>query len=113
MLYKMLEPDREHSNIEFIAGDQIFSYAANVGTKLMGYGQSWALTHFLMDRHFKELMTYYRRLGEMPPDIVFSPALLNKLFDGVFTSNRKALDAEWRSYMRGLRTDIQEITGED
>jgi hypothetical protein len=110
--YRSLEKDREHSNIEFITGDQIFSYAATLGATLHGYGQSWALTHFLMDRHFQELMTYYRRLGEMPPDIVFSPALLNKLFDEVFTGNRKALDSEWRSYMRGLKTDIQEITGE-
>lgn len=110
-LYKALEKDREHSNIDFIVGDQIFSFAASHGARLHGYGQSWALTHFLMERYFEQLMTYYRRLGEMPPDIVFSPDLLTKMFNDTFKGNRRALDSEWRSYMRGLKTEIEEVTG--
>ncbi len=110
--YRALESDRVHSNIDFIVGDQIFSFARTHGATLHGYGQAWALTHFLMERHFQKFMAYYRRLGQMPPDIIFSPESLNKVFDEVFGSDRRALDAEWRAYMRGLKTEIQRLTEE-
>jgi hypothetical protein len=110
--YRELEPDREHSNIDFIAGDQIFSYALSMDEKLHGYGQAWALTHFLIERHFDQLMTYYRRLGDLPPDLVFNPEVLRLVFDEVFGSDREALDAEWRTYMRSLKTNVDEILGE-
>lgn len=103
--YRALEPDREHSNIDFIVGDQIFDYAGSLGATLHGYGQAWALTHFLMEKHFTEFMRYYKQLGEMPPDVNLSPDLLKTLFDNTFGSDRAALDGEWRSYMRSLKTD--------
>lgn len=80
--------------------------------KLHGYGQAWALTHFLIERHFDQLMTYYRRLGDLPPDLVFNPEVLRLVFDEVFGSDREALDAEWRAYMRSLKTNVDEILGE-
>jgi hypothetical protein len=110
--YRELENDTEHSNIDFIVGDQIFKFAASNGATLHGYGQAWALTHFLMERRFKDFMKYYRRLGEMPPDIVFSPEVLTKLFDETFGTDRRRLDAEWRSYMRGLKTEVERIMEE-
>ena len=55
-LYRALERDREHSNIGFIVGDQIFDYAGSLGAKLHGYGQAWALTHFLMEKHFDKFI---------------------------------------------------------
>jgi len=107
--YRALERDRQHSNIDFIVGDQIFKFANSHGAALHGYGQAWALTHFLMERHFKDFMTYYKRLGEMPPDIVLSPAILNKLFDASFQTSRSDLDVEWRAYMRSLKTDVDQV----
>jgi hypothetical protein len=100
------------ANIDFINGDQIFSYAKSHGAKLHGYGQAWALTHFLMERHFDELMVYYRRLGEMPPDIKLSQDVLKKLFGEAFGEERSRLDIEWRNYMAGLKTDTQRILEE-
>ncbi|HUY32421.1 MAG TPA: DUF1570 domain-containing protein [Pirellulales bacterium] len=108
MFYRALESDREHSNIDFIVGDQIFDYAGSIGAFLHGYGQAWALTHFLIEKHLDEFIRYYRELGEMPPDVRLNPQLLNTLFEKVFT-NKAALDIEWRGYMRGLKTDIQVI----
>ena len=67
---------------------------------------------FLVDRHFEELMTFYRRVGELPPDMVFSPELLIKVFDRSFKTPREALDEEWRQYMSRLKTDFERITGE-
>jgi hypothetical protein len=110
--YRVLEEDREHSNIDFIVGDQIFDYAGTHGSLLHGYGQAWALTHFLVESHFDKLMTYYRKLGEMPPDVVLSADLLTKLFNEAFPMERGALDQEWRGYMRSLKTDREEILGE-
>ena len=107
--YRMLERDREHSNIDFIVGDQIFEFAASHGSKLHGYGQAWALTHFLLENHLKEFVSYYRILGEMPPDIIMSPELLTELFDKVFGSDRKELDQDWRAYMRSLKTDMEKL----
>lgn len=107
--YRALENDRVHSNIDFIVGDQIFDTAASIQGTLHGYGQAWALTHFLMERHFKEFMTFYRRIGEMPPDVLISPQVLTDLFNEVFGSNRRGLDGEWRAYMRSLKTDLEII----
>lgn len=107
--YRALEPDREHSNIDFIVGDQIFDYARTHSGLLHGYGQAWALTHFLMENHLPEFIAYYRKLGEMPPDTVLTPELLTDVFNQTFGSDRQALDEEWRSYMRGLKTDIDRL----
>lgn len=107
--YRMLEPDRQHSSIDFIVGDQIFDYAGNHATKVAGYGQAWALTHFLMEHHFDKFLAFYRRLGEMPPDAHLSSEVVNKLFDEELKTDRRILDQQWRAYMRTLKTDIEEI----
>lgn len=110
--YRALEKDRVHSNIDFIVGDQIFDQAESFSNKLHAYGQAWAITHFLLEKHLAKTITYYRRLGELPPDIVLSPELLTKLFDEVFGTDRVSLDNEWRTYMDSLKTDIERITKE-
>ena len=107
--YRLLEPDREHSNIDFIVGDQIFDYAGNHATLVAGYGQAWALTHFLLEKHFDGFINFYRRLGEMPPDVQLSQEILNKMFDECLQIERAALDAQWRAYMRSLKTDLEII----
>ena len=111
--YRALEPHKSISNIDFIVGDQIFDYAASHGAKLHGYGQAWALTHFLMERRFDQFMDYYRRLGELPPDIVFNAEALNEVFTESFGEDRDTLNLEWRRYMRTLKTDMEEVLGED
>ena len=112
-LYRVLERDRVHSNIDFIVGDQIFDMAATIRGTLHGYGQAWALTHFLMERHFREFITFYRRIGEMPPDVLISPQVLTELFSESFGTDRRSLDSEWRAYMRTLKTDLELILEEE
>ncbi|MBI2477961.1 MAG: DUF1570 domain-containing protein [Planctomycetia bacterium] len=111
--YRALERDRVHSNIDFIVGDQIFDTAASIQGTLHGYGQAWALTHFLMERHFKEFIRFYRRIGEMPPDVLISPQVLTELFSESFGTDRRGLDNEWRAYMRTLKTDLEIILEEE
>jgi hypothetical protein len=110
--YRALEPDKEHSNIDFIVGDQIFDYAGSHSSTIHAYGQAWALTHFLMERHFDEFIAFYRRLGEMPPEVVFSQEVLTNIFNESIKKDRRTLDTEWRSYMRGLKTDLEVILNE-
>jgi hypothetical protein len=107
--YRALAVDRQHSNIDFIVGDQIFTFAASNGATLHGYGQAWALTHFLMETRFDQFMKFYRRLGEMPPDMVLSPQLLTRLFNETFGKDRTTLDRQWRAYMRSLKTDAEKV----
>ena len=110
--YRALEADRKHSNIDFITTDFIFDLARTHDSKLHAYGQGWALTHFLMERHFDKLMIYYRRIGEMPPDVAINPAVLRALFSEAFGQNRAKLDGQWRRYMRSLKTDMEVILAE-
>ena len=110
--YKGLQAERRISNIDFIIGDQIFTRARSHKANLHAYGQAWALTHFLMERHFDQLMTYYRRLGEMPPDMLLSPEVLAQVFSEACGGDRQALDLEWRAYMRSLKTDVDKILTE-
>lgn len=113
--YRALEPDREHSNIDFIVSDQVFDFAASHSSVLHAYGQSWAFTHFMVEKHLPECMKYYRQLGEMPTDVDLSPDILVAVFDQAFggdESARTSLDVEWRAYMRSLKTDLEIATGE-
>lgn len=105
----LAETDREHSNIDFVVGDEIFKYAASHNAVLHGYAQAWALTHFLVENHFEEFMTFFKRLGQMPPDIILSPTLLTKLFDVSFTTDRETMNLEWRRYMNTLQTDTERV----
>ncbi len=110
--YRQLSSDAEHSNIDYIVGDQIFDFAKSVGARLHGYGQAWALTHFLIEKHFDEYNQFCRRLGEMPPDTRLSPQVLESIFKSAFKIEDTAkLNAEWKQYMQGLRTDTARIIG--
>ena len=108
-LYRELEKDTVHSNIQFITENRIFTQAANINSQLHGYGQSWALTHFLMERHFEQLIKYYRALAKQPEGKSISADEQGKIFRDIFGKNTEGLDAEWRAYMSDLQTDLEKI----
>lgn len=107
--YRELAPVRQISNIDFIVSDQLFTRSANNFTTLHAYGQSWALTHFLMEKHFAKLVAYYRELGQLPEATHTSPAELQRVFDKIFGKDKQVLDGEWRAYMRSLKTDLEKV----
>jgi hypothetical protein len=107
--YRQLEKDKVHSAIDFIVADQVLEYARAQGTPPVGMGQAWALTHFLIENHPRELVNYYRMLAQMPPDLPLHPRLLTDLFSRVFGADRTAIDQEWRQFMRSLKTDVERL----
>ncbi len=108
-MYRKLEPDKRFSNIDFIVSDQIFSRSVSHGATLHGYGQSWAFTHFLMERHFDKLMKWYRLVGGKRQSKQLSSSELLASFHQVFGKDTTALDAEWRRYMRSLKTGLEQV----
>jgi hypothetical protein len=93
------------TNIDFVVSDQIF----NLGPEF-GYAFGWAMTHFMIENHLKDFVDYYRILGEVPADVKLNPDLLQKLFHHALKSaDFKELDAEWKAYMRGLKTDLEKL----
>ena len=65
-----------------------------------------------MEKHFKKLMALYIKMAKLDNKSILNPRVLKNTFDSVFGTDRTALDAEWRSYMRRLKTDRELITGE-
>lgn len=106
--FRALSEHATHSNIDFVVTDQIFKLAASHGATLHAYAQAWALTHFLMENHFEELMKYYAFLAQMPPDVTLNPDVLLELFDRAFGDDREKLTLDWRAYMRTLKTDYEQ-----
>ncbi len=104
----LAEHDKQHSNIDFVASDQIFDKAGGIHSNLLhGYAQAWGLTHFLMEKHIKEFVALYRMIGEMPPDVQLNPDILMQIFHRAFGSDLKDLNEEWKSYMRTIKTDME------
>ncbi len=109
--YRELAVDREHCNIRFIVSDRIFSKAGTLDALLHGYGQAWALTHFLMNRHFEQLVKYYQLVAAVEAEEPLEADEYERLFIEAFGDDLDSLEEEWRKYMVGLKTDLELITG--
>jgi hypothetical protein len=109
--YRILEQDPEHSTIEFVVTDKIFDFAGNSFSVQAAYGQAWALTHFLMDRHLSELMQFYKQMAvdnfQTDRDDAWRTKTLDTFRDCF--GDLDALHLEWRKYMRSLKTDLEKI----
>jgi hypothetical protein len=102
---------RQYSRVDFVVGDEIFDLAASHGSLLHAYGQSWALTHYLMTERFDEMMKYYDLLAQLPPDMIFSPKILRRCFVQAFGKNTPLIDAQWHAYMSAQKTDLEKVLG--
>ena len=103
---------RKYSSVDFVMTNQIFLAASTPLDQLLAYGQSWALTHFLINRHFDSLMEYYEILSKLPPDTLIHEERLRKCFNRVFENGNGQLDSQWRAYMQRLPTDLDRILKE-
>src|SRR5262245_14670874 len=103
---ELAEADRMKivSNVDFVVSDQIFQLGAEYG-----YAFGWAMTHFMIEKHLKEFVDFYRILGEVPPDVRLSPEMLVKLFHHAVKTDISGLDNEWKAYMKSLKTDLEKL----
>jgi hypothetical protein len=103
---ELAEADRMKivSNVDFVVSDQIFRLGPE-----FGYAFGWAMTHFMVENHLKEFVDFYRILGEVPPEVSLSPEMLVKLFHHAVKTDITALDAEWKAYMKSLKTDLERL----
>ncbi|MBI3863940.1 MAG: DUF1570 domain-containing protein [Planctomycetia bacterium] len=92
------------TNVDFVVSDQIFRLGPE-----FGYAFGWAMTHFMIENHLKEFIDFYRILGEVPSDVRLNPDLLQKLFHHAVKSDMTALDAEWKAYMKSLKTELEKV----
>ncbi len=112
--YRILERDPEHSTIEFVVTDEIFDFAGSNFSIQAAYGQAWALTHFLMDRHLPELIEFYKQMAVDSFQTSRDQAWRNKVLDAFREcfGDLDQLELQWRQYMRELKTDLELIADE-
>lgn len=111
--YRAIKDDPKNTDIRAIVSGAYFQ-GGPLAFKNEGfaYGQAWALTHFLMERHFEKLMRYYRLCADYRRDHVMTYEEISALFDRAFGPARKGLQAEWNEYMRTLKTDLERAVEE-
>jgi hypothetical protein len=110
--YRILALHPEFSKLQFVVTDRIFDFAGNQFTAVAAYGQAWALTHFLMNRHTDQLIKFYRQMATDTEDTQRDDQWRNKLL-ATFVEcfgDMETLELEWKRYMRELRTDRELLT---
>ena len=110
--YRALEGDSVRGGIDFIVSDLGFLIEANLRDQASAYGQAWALTHFLYNERFDQLIKFYGQIRTIPKGTKprEKGKELLRLFDESF-GDRTRLEFEWRRYMRSLKTDLELIAG--
>jgi hypothetical protein len=103
----------KYARIDQVVSDLVFDDAKTHEEKLNAYALSWALTHFLMERHFDKLMSYYKLLTKEPATTkkMLSPKENAEIFFSCFKGiDEQTLDRQWHQYMASLKTDFEELT---
>ena len=113
--YRILEGDPVRGSLEFVVSDLGFVLEKLLGNQLPAYGQAWALTHFLFNNRFDQLIKFYASLQklEFPPETTHKVKgdMLLKTFNEAF-GDRVTLELEWRRYMRQLKTHREQFAGD-
>lgn len=108
--YRLLDSETRISNVEFIVTDKIFDYARSDVGEVAAYGQAWALTHYMMENEFGNYMKFFGKIREIDPELNIQDKQTQVLEAFLATcGSASSLDASWRTYMRGLKTDIDRI----
>lgn len=116
-MYRTLQGNTQRSNINFIVSNRIFIQASSGEETLHAYAQAWALTHFLMTRHFDKLMKYYKLAGKRKLKDYKEIKTIEYFqfcqadFDAIFGKDKSQLNREWRTYMNALKTDLELVLG--
>lgn len=68
------------------------------------YGESWALTYFLLKTHRKQYVEYLRELSKGTPSVELSPRERILMFEKAFGTTLGELDKQFLAYMRRVRS---------
>lgn len=89
-----------NSLISLLSDDTRFR---DVSTAEDAYGESWALTYYLMKTRRKEYVAYLKRLSEGKPLRELSPRERIEMFEEIFDTTVAKIDHGLVSYMRRVR----------
>jgi hypothetical protein len=104
--YHRICSDPRRDDIALLVCDGLFDLAANQQEEADGYGYAWGLTHFLMERRFKDLIGYYRKISAIDSSSQnITRGDLVKIFSDSF-GDLDLLESQWHAYMRDLKTDL-------
>jgi hypothetical protein len=108
--YKKIARIPQLAPLELLVSDLLFDAAKTDNAVLDAYGYAWALTHFLMEKHFEKLVDYYKKCSELQADEqgAIERQILVNLFTDSFGDLRH-LESEFHHYMSTLKTDIQRM----
>lgn len=118
--------DRPGVQLEKCLGDQYFlaAFAERDEDKaaaalLKARTHAWALTYFLAQTKLKELLAFYRELGQLPRDVEFDGEVIMTAFGRAFgivdregKINRTQFDRladEWHRYMMNTSMDFEDV----
>jgi hypothetical protein len=65
--------------------------------------QSWALVHFLLERHPEGITKFVAGLRSLPPDLQVPEEVTMGIFDDAFGGERTKLDESWREHVVALK----------
>jgi Protein of unknown function (DUF1570) len=88
------------SLVSLISDDERFQ---NASTAMDAYGESWALTYFLIRSRSKQYYAYLQRLSEGQPMVKLSSRERIELFESVFETTIADLDRQFIAYMRKVK----------
>lgn len=107
--YRALQQDEAHAKLDFLVSDQIFAAASDEAGRTAAYGQAWALTYFLMEERFDDLIKYYQRISELDASDQGVPReQLVKVFEDSF-GDCQILEQQWRRFMSKLDSDARKL----
>ena len=88
------------SLVTLISKDDRFRNANTAGA---AYGESWALTYFLLKTRRTEYVKYLRRLSEGKPLAELTPRERIQMFEETFDTTLGKIDQSLNAYMRRIR----------
>ncbi len=104
--YRKIARDPSRSPLELVVSDGLFYSARSQNQAVEAYGQAWALTYFLMETRFANLIEYYKKCSHLANDA--SPRARVSAFVEIF-GDLRSLEHEFNAFMKKLKTDEERI----
>ncbi|MCC9658165.1 DUF1570 domain-containing protein [Rhodopirellula sp. JC737] len=99
--FRRYVPSRPGDSLATLVSDD--SRFRSVATAENAYGESWALTYFLLRTQRKEFIAYLQQLSESKPLSESSPRERIEMFEEAMGMSLQELDRKFIAYMRRVR----------